>query len=237
MTGTAMTSRWELKSIYKCRVVPVPTNQPPQRKRLPTRLFNNESAKWDAVVQEVLEVHQTCRPILIGTRTIDKSVILSEKLRQAGVEHAVLNANQVAEEAAIVAKAGEWGKVTVSTNMAGRGTDIKIADDIRLLGGLHVICTEMHEAARIDRQLIGRCGRQGDPGTFRQYLSLNDELLRTAFGKKYRALSNDIRQFFRAQRLVEKKSYRNRKVMLYYENERKKMQRSMGQDPYLDAPN
>jgi len=266
MTGTALTSRGELRSIYKCRVVPVPTNHPPKRKRLPTRLFGEESAKWDAVVQEVIEIHQTGRPILIGTRTIDKSVILSEKLRQAGIEHAVLNANQIAEEAAIVAKAGERGKVTVSTNMAGRGTDIKIADDIRQLGGLHVICTEMHESARIDRQLIGRCGRQGDPGTYRQYLSLDDELLKTAYCRNPLSLwervrvratrlfagfpphpnplpqvgegaRKNIKQFSRAQRKVEKKSYRNRKVMLHYEKERKKMQRSMGQDPYLDAPN
>ena len=237
MTGTALSSRRELHNIYKCRVVPVPTNHPSKRKRLPTRLFNKESAKWDAIVQEVIEVHQTGRPILIGTRTIDKSVILSAKLRQAGIEHMVLNANKIAEEAEIVAKAGEREKVTVSTNMAGRGTDIKIAEDIRQRNGLHVICTEMHEAARIDRQLIGRCGRQGDPGTFRQYLSLEDELLRRAFGKKYKALTGSVRLFYRAQRLVERRNFRNRKVMLYYEKERKKMQRTMGQDPYLDAPN
>lgn len=240
MTGTARTSRRELQNIYKCRVVPVPTNHPPQRKRLPTRLFSNESEKWEAIAQEVVEIHQTGRPILIGTRTIEKSEILSEKLRQFGVEHVVLNANKIAEEANVVAKAGEQGKVTVSTNMAGRGTDIKISDDIRQRGGLHVICTEMHESARIDRQLIGRCGRQGDPGTYRQYLSLDDELLQKAFGKKkltVPAVPARIPRFHRAQRLVEKKNYRNRKVMLYYEKERKKMQRSMGQDPYLDAPN
>ena len=238
MTGTADTSRRELRNIYRCRVVPVPTNHPPQRKRLPTRLFGREPAKWDAVVQEIIEVHQTGRPVLIGTRTIDKSLLLSEKLRQRGIAHDVLNAHKVAEEAEIVAEAGERGKVTVSTNMAGRGTDIKISDEIRQLGGLHVICTEMHESARIDRQLIGRCGRQGDPGTFRQYLSLEDELLRTAFGKtKKFSESSTVSLFHRAQRLVERKSYRNRKVMLYYEKERKKVQRSMGQDPYLDAPN
>ena len=240
MTGTANTSRRELQSIYRCRVVPVPTHRPPQRKRLKTRLFAAESAKWDAVVQEVIDVHQTGRPVLIGTRTIDKSEILSEKLRQSGIDHVVLNANKIAEEAEIVSKAGERGKVTVSTNMAGRGTDIKIADDIRKLGGLHVICTEMHESARIDRQLIGRCGRQGDPGTYRQYLSLEDELLRRAFAKKTfspSAALGKISLFLRAQRKVERKNFRNRKVMLYYEKERKKMQRSMGQDPYLDAPN
>jgi preprotein translocase subunit SecA len=239
MTGTADTSRRELQSIYRCRVIPVPTHHPPQRKRLPTLLFREEGAKWDALVQEVIEVHQTGRPILIGTRTIDKSVLLSEKLRQTGITHDILNANQIAEEAKIVAKAGERGKVTVSTNMAGRGTDIKISEEVRQLGGLHVLCTEMHESARIDRQLIGRCGRQGDPGTYRQYLSLEDELLKKAFGKRFtgRNASAKISLFLRAQRKVEKKSYRNRKVMLYYEKERKKVQRSMGQDPYLDAPN
>jgi preprotein translocase subunit SecA len=216
-------------------VIPVPTHRPPQRIQLPTLLFDKESAKWDAVVKEVIEVHQTGRPILIGTRTIDKSVLLSEKLRLAGIEHVVLNANQIAEEAEIVAKAGERGKVTVSTNMAGRGTDIKIAEEVQQLGGLHVICTEMHESARIDRQLIGRCGRQGDPGTFRQYLSLEDELLRKAFTEPATSARESL--FRRAQRKVERKGFRNRKVMLYYEKERKKMQRSMGQDPYLDAPN
>jgi preprotein translocase subunit SecA len=246
MTGTADSSRRELQNIYRCRVIPVPTHRPPKRERLATRLFSKEEEKWEAVVQEIIEVHQTGRPILIGTRTIDKSVLLSEKLRQSGIVHDVLNAHRIAEEAEIVAKAGEQDKVTVSTNMAGRGTDIKIADEIRQLGGLHVICTEMHESARIDRQLIGRCGRQGDPGTFRQYLSLEDELLRKAFkNKKFTgsaatepaALARRISLFFRAQRKVERKSFRDRKVMLYYEKERKKMQRSMAQDPYLDAPN
>ena len=236
MTGTADTSKRELQKIYRCRVVPVPTHRPPQRKRLPTLIYKKESAKWDAIVQEVTKVHQEGRPVLIGTRTIDKSILLSEKLRQSGIEHNVLNAYRIAEEAEIVAKAGERGKVTVSTNMAGRGTDIKISEEVRQLGGLHVICTEMHESARIDRQLIGRCGRQGDPGTYRQYLSAEDELLKRAFGKK-RQFSAREKLFRRAQRRVERKSFRNRKVMLYYEKERKKMQRSMGQDPYLDAPN
>jgi preprotein translocase subunit SecA len=237
MTGTAAASARELRSIYRCRVIPVPTNKPPQRKRWTTSIFREEDAKWDAIVQEITTINKTGRPILIGTRTIDKSVLLSEKLQRAGVTHSVLNAYKIAEEAEIVAKAGELGKVTVSTNMAGRGTDIKITDEVRELGGLFVICTEMHESARIDRQLIGRCGRQGDPGSFRQYLSLGDELLKKAYGKKRKFVALFERLFIRAQRKVEKKSYRNRKVMLYYEKERKKMQRAMGQDPYLDAPN
>jgi len=237
MTGTAASARQELKKVYRCRFVPVPTNKPPKRVRLKTRLFAKEEEKWDAVVQEIIEINQTGRPILIGTRTIDKSILLSEKLRQMGITHVVLNAHEIAAEADIVARAGERGKVTVSTNMAGRGTDIKVSDEICQLGGLHVICTEMHESARIDRQLIGRCGRQGDPGTFRQYLSMEDELLQRAFGKKKKSLAHRVGMFSKAQRTVEKRSFRNRKVMLYYEKERKKMQRAMGQDPYLDAPN
>ena len=237
MTGTAAASSRELRKIYRCRVIPVPTNKPPQRKRWTTLVFREEEAKWNAIVQEIININKTGRPILIGTRTIDKSVYLSGKLQKAGITHSVLNAYKVAEEAEIVAKAGELGKVTVSTNMAGRGTDIKITDEVCALGGLFVICTEMHESARIDRQLIGRCGRQGDPGSFRQYLSLEDELLKKAYGKKRKFITLFERLFIRAQRKVEKKSYRNRKVMLYYEKERKKMQRAMGQDPYLDAPN
>jgi preprotein translocase subunit SecA len=237
MTGTAASARRELQNIYRCRFVPVPTHRPPKRVRMPTRLFAKEEEKWDAVVQEIIEIHKTGRPLLIGTRTIDKSILLSEKLQKVGIIHSVLNAHEIAAEADIVAAAGEKGKVTVSTNMAGRGTDIKISDEICSLGGLHVICTEMHESNRIDRQLIGRCGRQGDPGTFRQYLSMEDELLLRAFGKKRKKFSQRFGSFSKAQRTVEKRSFRNRKVMLYYEKERKKMQRAMGQDPYLDAPN
>ena len=250
MTGTAAASSAELARIYKCRVVPVPTNRPPQRVQLPTRVFATERAKWAAVVEEIAEYNAQGRPVLIGTRTIDKSEILSNLLNERKMEHCVLNANRIAEEAEIVAGAGRWGKITVSTNMAGRGTDIKLPPEILEIGGLHVICTELHESARIDRQLIGRCGRQGDPGSYRQYLSLEDEILEKANGpKKARKLKNkgekepetefpeDRKRFYQAQKKVEKKSYRGRKTMLYYEKERKKMQRGMGQDPYLDTPN
>ncbi len=250
MTGTAAASRTELAKIYKCKVVPVPTNRPPRRVQLETKVFATERAKWNAVVEEISELHELGRPVLIGTRTIDKSEILSTLLQERKMEHSVLNANRIAEEAAIVADAGHWGKVTVSTNMAGRGTDIKLPQEVLEIGGLHVVCTELHESARIDRQLIGRCGRQGDPGSYRQYLSLEDEILEKAFGPKRakkikakgeaepdREFSERIRMFYRAQKKVERKNYRNRKTMLYYEKERKKMQRGMGQDPYLDSPN
>jgi len=186
--------------------------------------------------------------VLIGTRSIDKSDIVSGLLEAQGIEHVVLNANHVAEEAEIVSNAGKLGRVTVSTNMAGRGTDIKLDEGIVELGGLHVIVTEMHDSARIDRQLAGRCGRQGDPGTFRMYLALNDELLEGLGPDKARrykergAKSNGARfdrlarVFGKAQRKTERKHFRDRRVLMYREKERKKTQVQMGQDPYLDTP-
>jgi preprotein translocase subunit SecA len=186
--------------------------------------------------------------VLIGTRSIDKSELLSRLLKAKGIEHQILNANHIAAEADIVAGAGRPGRVTVSTNMAGRGTDIKLGEGIAELGGLHVICTEMHDAGRIDRQLIGRCGRQGDPGTFRQYLALDDELLLGGLGpeksRKWKGIGEHSdgpfdrlgRLFCKAQKKVERRHFRQRKALMYFEKERKKMQRQMGQDPYLDTP-
>ena len=186
--------------------------------------------------------------MLIGTRSIDKSDIVSRLLTARGVPHEMLNANHVAEEAEIVRKAGENGRVTVSTNMAGRGTDIKLGPGIADLGGLHVILTEMHDASRIDRQLIGRCGRQGDPGTFRQYLSLEDDLLLAGLGRKRsdRLKAHGLKEaksfdhlslrYIAAQRVVERRHFRQRRALMYFEKERKKMQQQMGQDPYLDTP-
>lgn len=247
MTGTARTSAREFYKIYKTRVIPIPTNRPPQRKMLPARVFSNAEEKWQAIVDEVVELHRTNRPVLIGTRSIDKSHVLSKLLSAAGLEHQVLNANEVAKEAEIVARAGEPGKITVATNMAGRGTDIKLAEGVSDLGGLAVICTEFHDAARIDRQLAGRCGRQGDPGTVRQYLALDDDILRTGLGpEKAERIAESAKagadvddQFSilrKAQRKVERKHFRDRMILLHYEKERKKIQREMGQDPYLDTP-
>jgi len=248
MTGTGLSSRRELHKIYKCHVVPVPTNRPVIRQQLPSRILGNERSRWEAVVEEIVEIHAQGRPILIGTRSIDKSELLSKMLTERGIEHQVLNAHRLAEEADIVARAGHAGKVTVSTNMAGRGTDIKLGEGITELGGLHVICTEMHDSRRIDLQLIGRCGRQGDPGTFRQFLSLEDDLIESGLGpkkaKKYKAIGEngggDFQKyaslFRRAQRKVERRHFRDRKALMHFEKERKKMQRQMGQDPYLDTP-
>jgi preprotein translocase subunit SecA len=249
MTGTAASSAGELHKIYGCRVRPVPTNRPPIRQKLQTLVFGTAEDKWNAVAEDILEQHTLGRPVLVGTRSIDKSEILSRLLTERSIEHAVLNARHVAKEAEIVSNAGQLGKVTVATNMAGRGTDIRLGKGVHDLGGLHVICTELHEAQRIDRQLIGRCGRQGDPGTYRQFLALDDEILETAYGPKR---ADKLKQrgselagggpiggyeplIYKAQRKVEKRHFRDRKVLLYHEKERQKMQRQMSQDPYLDT--
>lgn len=249
MTGTASTSSPELRKIYKVHCLPIPTNRPPIRQQLANKVYGTADAKWRAIVQEIIEVHATGRPVLVGSRSIDKSEILGTLLGEAGIEHTILNAKHVAQEAEIVSEAGQPGRVTVATNMAGRGTDIKLGDGVHDLGGLHVICTELHESKRIDRQLIGRCGRQGDPGSYRQYLSLDDEILIQGFGPKKakRLIDRGLRagevnlsglagMFERAQAKVERRQFRDRKVLLYQEKERQKMQRAMSQDPYLDSP-
>lgn len=248
MTGTAASSARELKKIYRTPVVSVPTNRPPKRQRLPDRVYGTAEEKYAGIIREAVEIHAAGRPILIGTRSIDKSEILSRLLDEAGIEHEVLNANKVAEEAEIVSRAGLANKVTVATNMAGRGTDIKLEGAVEKLGGMHVICTELHDAARIDRQLIGRCGRQGDRGSYRQYLSLDDDILKNGFGpdrsEKLKAkglatpgaVDSYAPLFRQAQRKVERKHFRDRMVLLHHEKERKKMQREIGQDPYLDTP-
>ena len=248
MTGTAMSAGNEFRRIYKLRVLPMPTNRPVQRKRLPDLCFGTSDEKWRAIVEEVVELHRAGRPILIGTRSIDKSQLLSTMLAQVHIEHRVLNAHQVAIEAEIVAAAGQPGKVTVATNMAGRGTDIKLAPGVGDMGGLHVIVTELHDSARIDRQLMGRCGRQGDPGSVRQYMALDDEVIKNGLGpdvaERYKAtganLKGPLRGYFgvfrRSQRGVERKHFRDRTILLHHEKERKKIQREMGQDPYLDTP-
>ncbi len=248
MTGTARTSAGELKKIYGTPVYKIPTNRKPARIRLPDVVFSDEEAKWDAVVAKVQEMHAVQRPVLIGTRSIEKSERLSERLTEVGISHQVLNAKHVEREAEIVAGAGQAGSVMVATNMAGRGTDIKLDESVTELGGLHVIGTEMHDSARIDRQLEGRCGRQGDPGTFQQYLAMDDELLSLGFGPqkgdsyknsyvgKHGIVNVSSGLFRKAQKKIEKRHFRGRKVLLYQEKHRKKMHLEMGQDPYLDMP-
>jgi preprotein translocase subunit SecA len=247
MTGTASTSAPELSKIYKTPVVMVPTNKPPKRTRLADQVYGTMVDKFEAIVAEIKQMYDAGRPVLVGTRSIDKSLLLSQMLSEADIQHQVLNANEVSREAEIVAEAGRRGKVTVATNMAGRGTDIKLQDDVVELGGMHVVCTELHDAARIDRQLIGRCGRQGDPGSYRQYLSLDDDILRTGLGIKRatqlkrtgesgKSSFHSMAGLFRkAQRRVERKHFRDRMMLLHHERERTKMQREIGQDPYLDT--
>lgn len=247
MTGTAANSANELRKIYDVKVIDVPTNKPPKRTQWPDLVFASDSQKWNAIADEIESIHRTGRPVLVGTRSIDKSEMLSKLLIKRNIPHDVLNARNLAREASIVAGAGKLSRVTVATNMAGRGTDIKVAAPALDLGGLHVICTELHESARIDRQLIGRCGRQGDPGTFRQFMSLEDEILEIGLGQdRAQRLLNHRTQpakllarfavlFRTAQQKIERRHFRGRKLLLHQEKLRQEMQQEMGQDPYLDT--
>lgn len=188
MTGTAREVRGELWSVYRLAVVSVPTNRPLRRRRHGDRIYPTAEAKWKAIVERIESNHQYGRPILVGTRSVAASEHLSRLLTAAGLSHEVLNARQDREEAEIIAQAGKPGRITVATNMAGRGTDIRLAPGVAELGGLHVIATEGHEARRIDRQLFGRCGRQGDPGSYEMIASLEDELIAVHVGNLWRWL-------------------------------------------------
>lgn len=178
MTGTASTDSEEFRDIYNLNVIKIPTNKPVIRKDLPDKLYLTESAKNKAIVQDVRSCYEKGQPVLIGTASIEKSESLSQLLKEANIPHVVLNAKNHEKEASIVAKAGQKGAVTIATNMAGRGTDIKLGEGVKELGGLKVIGTERASNRRIDNQLIGRSGRQGDPGESQFYLSFDDDLLR-----------------------------------------------------------
>lgn len=177
MTGTAREIETELWDVYRLRVTRVPTRAPVMRHHFPTQVFEFAEEKWLAVLEAVKREHAKGRPILIGTRSVGASEIVSRVLTEAGLAHRLLNARQDKEEADIVAQGGQLGAITVATNMAGRGTDIKLTDEARAAGGLHVIATELHESGRIDRQLFGRCSRQGDPGSCEAIVCLEDELI------------------------------------------------------------
>ena len=178
MTGTADTEAEEFGSIYKLEVIVVPTNQPMIREDCPDVIYRTEDEKFDAAIEEIKELHAIKRPVLVGTISIERSELLSKKLKKSGIKHNVLNAKHHEKEAEIIAQAGQPGAVTIATNMAGRGTDIVLGEGIPELGGLHILGTERHESRRIDNQLRGRSGRQGDMGSSRFYLSLEDDLLR-----------------------------------------------------------
>jgi len=185
MTGTAREVAGELWSIYRLRVVSVPTNRPLRRAFFPDQVHPSAERRWKAVVDRIIRLQQEGRPVLVGTRSVAASEHLSELLSRTGLEHKVLSARQDQEEAEIVALAGQRGRITVATNMAGRGTDIRLGPGVAELGGLHVIATERHEARRIDRQLFGRCGRQGDLGTCEAIVSLDDELITIYLNKHF----------------------------------------------------
>ncbi|HEY8489864.1 MAG TPA: preprotein translocase subunit SecA [Dehalococcoidia bacterium] len=178
MTGTAATEAEEFYEIYKLDVVVIPTHMPMIRQDLPDYVYRTEEAKFRAVVEEIVQLHQAGRPVLVGTVSIEKSEYLSALLKRRGIPHQVLNAKHHEREAQIVAQAGQPGAVTIATNMAGRGTDIKLGPGVAELGGLHIIGTERHEARRIDNQLRGRAGRQGDPGSSRFYVSFGDDIMK-----------------------------------------------------------
>ncbi|HEX6691213.1 MAG TPA: prepilin peptidase, partial [Burkholderiales bacterium] len=179
MTGTGAEVAGELWSVYRLRVARIPTNRPVRRTYAPDRVFATVEEKWQAVLDAIRRRHATGQPVLVGTRSVAASEHLAKLLDAAGLEYQLLNARQDENEAQIVARAGEPGRITVATNMAGRGTDIKLPPGIVELGGLHVICTERHDSGRIDRQLYGRCGRQGDPGSCETFVSVADELVTT----------------------------------------------------------
>jgi preprotein translocase subunit SecA len=291
MTGTAAQNWWEIRRVYKIWVVPVMTNRPVIREHMPDRVFPTEDAKFDAVAEDIVRLHALGRPVLVGTRSVDKSEKLSERLKAAGIPHQVLNAKpeNVDREADIVAQAGRFGAVTIATNMAGRGTDIILGGNpetmawaqlrqkyasrsdvppeewrhvveeietrenmreerrqVKAVGGLHVLGTERHEARRIDRQLAGRAGRQGDPGSCQFFLALDDELLEALGPTKQEALKQrglrggnvnwDRYQplFLRAQRRVEWRHYKQRVDLMLYEKQRQEILKDLGADPYVD---
>ena len=178
MTGTAWETAAELWQIYGLPVVRIPTNRPCIRQHLPDRFFLKEADKWSTVVDEIERIHRTGRPLLVGTRSVAASEKLGERLAQRGLDFHILNATRLAEEAMIVAVAGGLGRITIATNMAGRGTDIRLGHGVKELGGLHVIATERHESVRVDRQLFGRAGRQGDAGSAQAFVSAEDDLVR-----------------------------------------------------------
>ena len=231
MTGTAKTEEGEFEQIYALPVLVIPTNVPLQRDVKPDRIFRTQKAKFEAITDEIDSMHQAGRPVLIGTNSIEKSEYLSALLKKRKLDHHVLNAKYHEQEAEIVAQAGQRGAITVATNMAGRGTDIKLGDGVAEAGGLHVIGCQRHESRRIDNQLLGRAGRQGDPGSSQFYLSMEDDLLRIFGGDRmgplmdriglkegeaieHKLLTGAIR---RAQKRVEGRNFEIRKRLLEYD--------------------
>ena len=217
MTGTALTEEEEFREIYGMDVVVVPTNLPIQRIDHPDSIFKTKKEKLDAIVQAVVDAHAKGQPVLVGTITIDASEELSRMLTKRGIQHKVLNAKFHELEAEIVADAGQMGAVTIATNMAGRGTDIKLGEGVAALGGLKIIGTERHESRRIDNQLRGRAGRQGDPGESKFYLSLDDDLMRL-FG------SEKVKAVYDALKIPEGEEIQHKTISKFVEKAQKKIE-------------
>lgn len=232
MTGTAQTEASEFLQIYNLDVVSIPTNVPVQRKDLNDLIYKSEREKFEAVIAKITELYQRGQPVLVGTASIERSELLHELLKKSRIPHTVLNAKQHAKEAEIIKDAGKKGAVTIATNMAGRGVDIKIDDEVRSLGGLYIIGTERHESRRIDNQLRGRAGRQGDPGVSQFYLSLEDSLLRIFGSDKLKGIMERLglkdgehiesslvtRSVENAQKKVESLHFESRKHLLEYDD-------------------
>ncbi len=232
MTGTAQTEASEFLQIYNLEVVSIPTNIPVQRKDLNDLIYKSEREKFNALITKITELHKKGQPVLVGTASIEKSEVLHELLKKQRIPHTVLNAKQHSKEAEIIKDAGMKGAVTIATNMAGRGVDIKINDEIRELGGLYIIGTERHESRRIDNQLRGRAGRQGDPGVSQFYLSLEDSLLRIFGSDKIKGIMELLglkdgehiesslvtRSVESAQKKVENLHFESRKHLLEYDD-------------------
>ena len=232
MTGTAKTEEEEFRNIYNMYVITIPTNRPVQRIDMPDLIYANKNAKYNAIVKEIEERHKKGQPVLVGTIAIETSEEIGTLLRKKGIPHEILNAKNHAREAEIIAKAGEKGAVTIATNMAGRGTDIKLGEGVKELGGLCVLGTERHESRRIDNQLRGRSGRQGDPGESRFYIGLDDDLMKIFGGdivtKVYNTLGADedmpiesrliSKAVENAQKKVEGRNFSIRKNVLQYDD-------------------
>lgn len=250
LTGTAREARDEFRTTYGLPTVRIPTHRLSLRQGLRTRIFVTQEMKIAAIIEEIQEMQRGGRAVLVGTPSVGASEILSAFLERCGLEHRVLNCRNHAEEAQIVAEAGQPGRVTIATNMAGRGTDIRVHADVLRCGGLHIIATEMHSTPRIDRQLIGRTARQGEPGSFRFYLSLDDELLATIPAPRRDAWKRTARpnargeisrrwlgRFRAAQHNLERRHRRQRRQLRQREQEHAALCARTGFDPYIDAGN
>ncbi|RMG36055.1 MAG: translocase [Planctomycetota bacterium] len=247
MTGTAVQAAREIRKTYGLSVTAIPTHRPCIRKGYPPRIFIDMRSKRQAIVEEIERLLAARRAVLVGTPSVEASEALGALLKARGIEHQILNARNPEREAEIVAQAGRSGRVTVATNMAGRGTDIRLTEELKRAGGLHVIATELHTSKRIDRQLVGRAARQGDPGSYQFFLSLEDELLRCIDPKKLDRIRRRARPdrkgelprrwfrfFVRTQRYLERMHYKQRKDLQKADKQRQRAYRSMGLDPCLE---